>query len=505
MVTFSDVARLSPCEFWRGNAMKLLFGVPIVILILSTAAMAQEPGAAAGATAPSAYQQGAAAPPPAQFGNSQSPLLGGIPTGKATGGVIPLSLSEAMKRGLSYNLGAVLSAEQIRATSGARLVALSRLLPQLNAGASEVQQQVNLAAFGFQGFPGMKTIVGPFNVFNVRAYVTQTVLDLSALNRYRAENENLKAAQLSNTNVREVVVYVIANLYLQAVASNSRIEATRAQVKTAQALYDLAVDQKSAGVVPGIEVLRAQVELQAQQQRLIVAEDQYAKDKLALAQAIGLPLGQDFTLTDGMSYSPIPAMSLDEAVGRAYKNRTDLQSAEAGIRAAELDRKSAKAQRYPGIDFSADYGTIGQRPWENHGTFTVATTVRVPIFQGGRVKGTIFETEAALRQRQAELENLRARIYHDVQISFLDLKAASDRVQVAQSAIKLADEQVQQSHDRFRAGVTNNVEVVQAQEALATASENYIASLQAHSAAKLALARAIGVSDTAYEQFLRGQ
>jgi outer membrane protein TolC len=476
--------------------MKLFLGVSILILILSIAAMAQGPGAAA-TMGTSGYQQSGAA--------GQSPLLGGIPTGKATGGVIPLSLSEAMKRGLNYNLGTVLSAEQIRATSGARLVALSRLLPQLNAGVSEVQEQVNLAAFGFQGFPGMKTIVGPFNVFDARAYVTQTVLDLSALNRYRAENENLKAAQLSNTNVREAVVYVIANLYLQSVASNSRIEAMRAQVKTAQALYDLAVDQKSAGVVPGIEVLRAQVELQAQQQRLIVAEDQYAKDKLALAQAIGLPLGQDFTLTDGMSYSPIPTMSLDEAVQRAYKERPDLQSAEAGIRAAELDRKSAKAQRYPGIDFRADYGTIGQRPWENHGTFTVATTVRVPIFQGGRVKGTIYEAEAALRQRQAELENLRARIYHDIQIAFLDLKAAADRVQVAQSAIKLADEQVQQSKDRFRAGVTNNVEVVQAQEALATASENYIASLQAHSAAKLALARAIGVSDTAYEQFLRGQ
>ena len=135
----------------------------------------------------------------------------------------------------------------------------------------------------------------------------------------------------------------------------------------------------------------------------------------------------------------------------------------------------------------------------------MTSMVRFPIFQGGRVRGLVLEADAALRQRQAELEDLRGRIYYDVRNAFLDLKAAADRVQVAQSAIKLANEQVQESQDRFRAGVTNNVEVVQAQEALATASENYVASLQAHSAAKLALARAIGISETAYEEFLRGK
>jgi outer membrane protein TolC len=300
-------------------------------------------------------------------------------------------------------------------------------------------------------------------------------------------------------------VYVCANLYLQAVASSSRIDATRAQVNTAEVLYNLALDQKSAGVVPGIEVLRAQVELQAQQQKLIVAENQFAKDKLALARAIGLPLGQEFTLTDGMSYTPMPPMSLDESVQRAYKERPDYQSAQARMRAAELERKSAKAERLPTVDFSADYGALGQRPWQNHGTFTVTSMVRFPIFQGGRVQGLVLEADAALRQRQAELEDLRGRIYYDVRNAFLDLKAAADRMQVAQSAIKLANEQVQESQDRFRAGVTNNVEVVQAQESLATASENYVASLQAHNAAKLALARAIGISETAYEEFLRGK
>jgi outer membrane protein TolC len=483
--------------------MKLFLGIPAMILILCGAAMAQRSGAAAGAQAsqfaPAEAAQGT------DLSSAQNPLLGGIPTGKPTGGVMLLSLSETIKRGLNYNLGTLLSTEMMRATRGARTLALSQLLPQVNTAMTESVQQVNLAAFGFSGFPGMKTIVGPFNVFDVRAGVSQNVLDFSALNRYRAQNENVKAAQFSDENTRDLIVYVCANLYLQAVSSSSRIEATRAQVNTARTLYNLAVDQKAAGVVPGIEVLRAQVEMQAQQQRLIVAEDQFAKDKLSLARAIGLPLGQEFTLTDAMPFSPAPALSLDEAVQQAYRERADYQSVQAKVRSAELDRKAARDQRLPTIGFTADYGIIGQRPWQNHGTFDVAATVRFPLFQGGRVRGLVLESDAVLRQRQAELEDLRGRIYYDVQNVFLDLKAATDRVQVAQSAIQLANEQVLQSQDRFRAGVTNNVEVVQAQEALATASENYIASLQSHNAAKLALARAIGISDTAYEQFLRGK
>ena len=124
---------------------------------------------------------------------------------------------------------------------------------------------------------------------------------------------------------------------------------------------------------------------------------------------------------------------------------------------------------------------------------------------GGAIKARILEADALLRQRQAELEDMKGKIFYEVQNAFLDLKASSDRVQVAQSAIKLANEQVTQSEDRFRAGVTNNVEVVQAQEALATASENLISGLHSHSAAKLALARALGISESEYEQFISGK
>jgi outer membrane protein TolC len=479
--------------------MKRSLGVPVIMLIFLEAVLAQEPGVSGQSGIGAASSSSAMS-----FDNTQNPLLGGIPQGKPSG-ILPLSLSEAIKRGLSYNLGALLSAQSVQAARGARVLALSQLLPKVGAGVTEVQQQINLAAMGFTGFPGIRPIIGPFNVFDVRASVSQPVLDFSALREYRAASENVKASQYSDQNTRDLVVFVCANLYLQAVAGNSRIEAMRAQVKTAQALYNLAVDQKAAGVSPGIEVLRAQVELQAQQQRLIVAEDQAAKDKLTLARAIGLPLGQEISLSDSLSFVPVAPMSLDESVQRAYKERPDYQSAQARVRAAELERKAVLGKRLPSIDFSADYGDIGQRPWESHGTFNVTTQVRVPIYSGRSIEGRVMEADVALSQRGAEFEDLKGKIYYDVRTAFLDLKAAADLVHVAQSAIKLAEEQVAQSQDRFQAGVTNNVEVVQAQEALATASENHISGLHAHSAAKLALARAIGISDVEYESFLRGK
>jgi outer membrane protein TolC len=488
--------------------MTHFIGVPTMMLIFLGAVFAQRPGAPAQSSQAGSSSDQAAPAVNVQltdFSGTQNPLLGGIPSGEPTADVIPLSISEALKRGLNYNLGARLGELSVKAARGARLLALSRLLPKVTTGLNETQQQINLEAFGFQGFPGSKTIVGPFNVFDVRAYVSQTVLDFTALNRYRTAKENVEATLYSDEYTRDMVVFVCANLYLQAVASQSRIEAVRAQVQTAEVLHNLALDQKAAGTVPGIEVLRAKVELQAQQQRLIVAENQFATDKLALARAIGLPLGQEFALSDRMQYVPFTTMSLEEAVRRAYADRPDYQSAQAKVRAAESEWKAAKAERLPTINLSADYGVIGQRPWDSHGTFAVSTNLRIPIFQGGSVRAKEWESEAAMRQREAELEDLKGRIHYDVRNAFLDLKSAADRVEVAQSAVKLADQQVLQSEDRFRAGVTNNVEVVQAQEALATASENYISSLQAHSAAKLALAGAMGISGSEYEQFLRGK
>jgi outer membrane protein TolC len=423
----------------------------------------------------------------------QDAFLGGVPQEGKTSGVMRLSLADAIKNGLRYNLGALVSDQSVEAARGARLAALSRLRPQVSARA------------GMDYYALREKDQDPTNALSAGISFTQPILDFSSRHQISAAEERLKAAGFSNENARDMTAYVVSMLYLQAVADKSRIDAVRAQVRTAQSLYDLAVDQKEAGVVSGIEVLRAQVELQSEQQRLIVAEDQFAKNKLTLARATGLPIGQEFELTDDMSFVQIPIMSVEESIERAMRERPDYRSAEAGIQAAELARKAAEAGSLPTLSVGADYRLRNKVQWEGHGSQTaIGASLNVPIFTGGAVKSRVIEADATLNRLKAEFEDLKAGIHYDIRKAFLDLKAAGERVRVAESAVSLAGEQVAQSESRFRAGVTNNVEVVQAQEALATANENHIAGLEAHNMAKLALARALGVSGSEYEPFLKG-
>ncbi len=435
----------------------------------------------------------------------ENPLRGGVPEGKPTPGVLPLSLTDAIQMGLRHNLGMLLQGQGVRSARGARLRALSQLLPDLTTATNESSRQVNLAAYGFSGFPGTPTIVGPFGVFDTRAYLTQSVFDFRALNRTRAESENVSAAEFSAADTREAVVLVCANLYLQALAGQSRIEAARAQVTTAETLYRLAVDRKQAGVVAGIDVLRAQVEMQARQHQLSHAEELAEREKLDLARAIGLPLGQEFALTDPIPYAPYSPPSLEEALQQAYANRADYLAAQARLRALEFERRAAAAERLPSLEVNADYGDIGPNPLRSHGTYSVAANLRIPIFQGGRVRGQVMESEAALEQQRARADDLRARIYYEVRTIFLELNSSGTRVKVAQNTVELARQQLAQAQDRFRAGVSDHLEVVQAQESLAIAQEDLIASMYEFNTAKAGLARALGVAERGFEQFLRGK
>ncbi|MGE5648523.1 MAG: TolC family protein [Acidobacteriota bacterium] len=436
----------------------------------------------------------------------QGPFGGGLPQGQPAPGSLPLSLSDAIARGLKRNLGLYLSEQGTRTAQAQRLYALSGLLPNVAANVSETGEQINLKALGFSvsAFPGIRPVVGPFNIFDARLGASQPVLNFQAIRNLRAGNENLRAAQLSARDARDIVVLVVAGLYLQAVAGQARIEAVQAQVNTAQTLYQTAADQKKAGVVPGIDVLRAQVELQAQQQRLIFYQNEFEKQKLALARAIGLPLAQQFTLADKVGYTPPPAFGLDQALEQAYKDRADYRSASALVAAAEHSKSAAEAGRLPSLQFDGNYGAIGPRPWDSHGTFTAALGLNIPIFRAGRTRADILEADAQLQQRRAQLDDLRNSIEQDVRTAFLDLKASGDQVAVARSAVDLAGQQLKQSQDRFSAGVTNNVEVVQSQEAVATANDNYISALFSYNLAKATLARALGGAETTYLQFLGG-
>ncbi len=477
-------------------------GLLIAGAVFALPASAQAPGPEVGGTAASPLPPGTSISQMVAAG--QNPFLGGVTRGKATPGVLPLTLVDAVNRGLQQNLGLILGQQGLAAAGGGRLAALSRLLPNLSASLSPSRQTLNLAAYGFPLPPGTNPLVGPFDVYDARVAVTQTIFDWSAIQAAKAGGEDLNAAKASYKDARDMVAFTVANLYLLAVTGASQIDAAVAQVKTSQALYDRAVSMKQSGVVPAIEVLRAQVQLQAQQQRVIFYQNEFAKRKLSLARAIGLPLEQQFDLADKIPYAAVQPMSLDAALKQAYETRADLQAALAQVRAAEDMKRAAQGLALPSIGFDANVGQIGQTLDTTLKTYTIAAGVRVPVFQGGEVRGRVQQATAALQQQRAQLEDLRTRIDYEVRTAFLDLKAAEDRVSVARGSLDLANEQLAQAQDRFSAGVASNIEVVQAQEAVASASDNYISSLYAHNVAKISLAHALGVAEANVSRLVGG-
>ena len=431
-------------------------------------------------------------------------LHGGVPEGVATSETLDLTLEAAITRGLSHNLGVILGQEDVRNAKGDYKEALSDLLPHVRLGASAVRQKVSLAAFGFSGFGDFPEIIGPFNVVDARGYATQTVFDLHALRHAQSENLHAKAAEQQQLSTRDTVVLACAGLYLQAVSGESRIAAAEAQLATAQSLFDIASDRKQAGLVAGIDVLRAQVALAGEKQKVIVARDEAAKQKLALARAIGLPLGQPFRLADAMPFSASPAITEEAALQRAYATRADLMAAESRVAAAHQERRAAVGEGLPSLGVSGDYGFIGNTASTARGTFTLAAGVRIPVFEGGKTQAKVQQADAELRQAEAARDDLKARIFYEVRATLLDLQAAAERVDVATEAAQLSQQALSQARDRFSAGVAGNIDVTQAQEAVARATEDRIESLYEFNVSKAALARTLGVAESSYREFLRG-
>jgi outer membrane protein TolC len=435
----------------------------------------------------------------------QAQFQGSVPMGVASPTPVALTLHDAIDRGLRANLGLLLSRQVSEAARGGRLRSLSALLPQVTGVASENVEQIDLKTRGISfHLPGFSTpaIVGPFHYTDARAYASFSVFDYSVRKSYRAAQEAERAAQLSVKDARDLVVQSVANAYLLVIAGASRVQALRAQVETDQAIYDRTANQKRAGTAAAIDVLRAQVELQQQQQQLIAQENQVAKDKLALGRVIGLPSGQQFTIADPEPYSPLAAMTPDEALRTAYEQRADFQSAKASVRAADDSVSSARAERYPNLGVSADYGDVGTALNNSHGTFTFQGYAKFNIFDGGRISGDIIQARAALRQRQDELADLGGQIDYQVRAALLDIQSAADQVAVARSNLDLANQTLTQAQDRFASGVADTIEVVQAQGSVAVASDNLISALYAHNLSKVELARALGSTEERIQKFM---
>jgi outer membrane protein TolC len=436
---------------------------------------------------------------------SQNPYLGGVSSGRLSPTPVELSLEDAVALGLKQNLGKVLATDVVTDARGQRWQALSELLPNVVTDTGFGVHQINIrAAFGLS-IPGQPPIIGPFGYFESRAYLTQSVFDWSSVEGARSSKAQLTSAEFSSKDAREIVVLVIVSNYLLVIADQSEVESATSQRDTAKALFQQASDQKTAGLASAVDVLRSQVQLQSLEQKVIVAQNNLAKEKLVLARAIGLPLGQKFEITTQVPYRELAPSSLDEAIQSAYKARADFQSQMNQVRSAELARKAASAERYPSLGAETDYGLSGVNPGSSHGTVDAAATLRIPVFQGGRVHGDVLRADASVTGERQRLEDLRARIDQEVRDAYLDLDAAAQEVSVEKSAVTLATQNLEQSRDRFASGVTDDIEVVQAQDALAIASDAYIASVYSHNLAKITLARATGVAESGFAEYVEGK
>jgi outer membrane protein TolC len=440
--------------------------------------------------------------------SAQNSVFGSVPDAKVIPGVLPLTFSDAIERALRHNLAGLLSEYNTIQARGEKWQQLSDLLPNVNADVQEVVQKESLQALGLRAggpFGNVPSVIGPFSYFDVRASVTQKVFDWRSIQKYRSSVIGEGVAKFNLKDARDLVVLATGNAYLQAIAGAARVETAQAQVETAKALYDKSVAQHQAGVAPAIDTLRAQVEYQARRQQFIAATNDFAKQKISLARVIGFAPGQEFELSDKAPYQAFPVPDLETSLQRAYSYRSDYKSAHDRLVAAQLERSAATAGYFPSLDVAANFGEIGAVPGDVLPTYLVAGTLNIPIFQGGKVHADVLKAEANLRQAEAQLADVRALIDQDIRNAILDLKSSADQVEVAQSSVNLAEEALLQSRDRFSAGVTDNLEVVQSQEALASAHESLISSLYLHNLAKVSYARALGRAEEGVREYLKGR
>ena len=425
---------------------------------------------------------------------------GSVAAGTASA-TLKLSLQDAIDLGIKNNLGILVRASEVSAARVDRMRALSALLPNVSGGISETETQISLAVYGFH-FAGVPAIVGPFSFTDARASANAPVFNWSSLKKLKAAAEDARAAQLSVEDGRDLVVEAVASGYFAILAAAATVEVTRAQIDTAEIATQGAHDMRQAGLIPAIDDLRAQVELKSQQQRLLIAQNQMAKQKLVLARVIGLPYGQDFEPSDKAPFSPLENLAEEDLLKKAYETRGDYRSGAAQLHAAEIAREAARAERYPTGALTANYGDIGPTLAQSHGSFTVTGTLSFEIFDGGRIRADQLASDTEIARRRNEVQDQRGKIDFEVRSALLDLRTAADQVSLARGNVDLATQTLMQALDRVKAGVADNLEIVQAQEAQAAANQDLINGEYAHNLAKVSLARAVGGAEQALQQFL---
>jgi outer membrane protein TolC len=438
---------------------------------------------------------------PSAAAASASSFQGSVPEGQASAQTMDLTLDEAVQRGLRNNLGVILSSAQTAVARGQRLSQLQALLPAVEFNARENLVQASLAAQGLR-IPGFPTIIGPFGYTDIRASLTWSLVDVASMRNYLAAKHNFAAAGLSAQDARELVVLTVGNAYLLALADETRVSSVEAQVATAKVSLDQAVARHQAGTAPLLDELRARVDYQSLEQQEIVARNSLEKDKLSLARTIGLPLEQKFNLADKAPFAVFDKLDVDAAIKQAEANRKDLAALVEQTMAAQDQRKAATAERLPTIEADADYGDIGVNLKHSHGTGDASGTVSIPLFKEFAFRGEALAAQSQLDTRQAQLSDKKAQVNADVRDALLDIESAAKMVEVARSSVELANEALSEAQERYKNGVSDNLAVSQAEQAVAQANDQYVTSLYRHNVAKLSLARALGAGES-YKTYLR--
>ncbi len=479
----------------------------------------------AGAQAPASASSSSSAPSTASGSNSAIPAAqsqlntasgqngaqatsdsfrGSIVEGKATDAVIDLSMDDAVQRGLRTNLGLILQTASEKNAAGQRLEQLQALLPTVNVTASYTVEQINLAAEGIK-FPGLNPIIGPFQVMDFRGFLTQKLVDVSSLQNYLAARHNFQAAKLTAQDARDMVVLTVGNAYLLCIADQARIEAVNAELATSKVSLDQAVAAHDAGTSPKIDMLRARVDYQNEQQTLIATTNDLAKAKLALARIIGLPLDQKFRLTDSEPYQSLDTIDPEAAFDQALRGRKDLASLGEQMKAAKAQKTAAWTQQLPTVTASGDFGDQGTTFGHSHSTYTAEGSISAPILQIAKTRGDEEVAGAAYDTARSKYEDQVQQVNADICDSILDIRSAAKLVEVTQSNVDLAKEALSEAQQRFQAGVSDNLPVSQAQSQTEQANDQYISALYQHNVAKLSLARALGIAETNYKDYLGGK
>jgi outer membrane protein TolC len=408
-----------------------------------------------------------------------------------------LALSQALNLALTNSSTIRTAMARLDEASGRSQQSRSPLLPQVNIGARQAYQTVNLIGMGID-LPFATGVLGPFGSMDARVFVSQQLLNISQLRASKSARVRQDSSRLLVQNARDLVALSVVATYLDALRAKATRDTLVAQTKLADDLYNLTRDRVKQGAAAELDANRARQQVNTLEQQRQEAEHSYVAAKLSLANILQAHVTSQFEVVDSAAYGDGGVPDQETTRKMAIEARADYQSAEANVRAAELQVKSAKANRLPTIGVLADDGQSGSTPVHNVNTYRLMGSVSFPIFTGGRIRGEIVEAEGALREAQSMLEQNRSQIETDVLSSISGVEWALKEVETSASNAKLSREEVEFARARFAQGIADNTEVVNAQDRLSRADDSNIRARYALGLARANLARATGAVAKSY-------